>query len=58
MWLRDSNSSSPRIAMHLGYGDRSMGSDYVTKPWIGVRPAFTVDLSKVNTTVVDTVEYK
>ena len=44
--------------MHLGYGDRSMGSDYVTKPWIGVRPAFTVDLSKVNTTVVDTVEYK
>ena len=58
MWFRDSNSSSPCIAMHLGYGDRSMGSDYVTKPWIGVRPAFIIDLSKVNYTVAGAVHYK
>lgn len=58
MWFRDSNSSSPRIATHLGYGDRSMGSDYVTKPWIGVRPSFVIDLSKIDYTVTGSVNYK
>lgn len=59
MWFRDSNSSSPRIAMYLNYNIRSMNNiDSVTSPWVGVRPAFTVDLSKVNATVVDTVKYK
>lgn len=58
MWFRDSNSSSPRYAMILNYHDRSMVSDYVTKPWIGVRPAFTVDLSTVSASVVDSVNYK
>lgn len=58
MWLRDSNSRSPRDAMDLNYDNRSMRSNYVTGTWVGVRPAFTVDLSKVDATVVDTVNYK
>lgn len=58
MWFRDSNSSSPRNAMLLNYNIRSMGSIYVTNPWIGVRPAFTVDLSTVSVSVVDSVNYK
>lgn len=58
MWFRDSNSSSPRYAMILSYYDRSMSHDIVTHPWIGVRPAFTVDLSTVSVSVVDSVNYK
>ena len=59
MWFRDSNSSSPRHAMFLHYRVRSMIYDsYVTDPWIGVRPAFTVDLSTVSASVVDSVNYK
>ena len=59
MWFRDSNSSSPRHAMHLFCNIRSMSSDgIVTYPWIGVRPAFTVDLSTVSASVVDSVNYK
>lgn len=58
MWFRDSNSSSPRHAMHLYYGNRSMSYNYVTNSWIGVRPAFTVDLSTVSVSVVDSVNYK
>lgn len=58
MWFRDSNSSSPRYAMDLYYGNRSVGYHYVANPWIGVRPAFTVDLSTVSVSVVDSVNYK
>lgn len=58
MWFRDSNSSSPRIAMYLYYINRSMYNSYVTYTWIGVRPAFTVDLSTVSASVVDSVNYK
>lgn len=59
MWFRDSNSSSPRYAMCLFYPNRSMyDSCYVTNPWLGVRPAFTVDLSTVSVSVVDSVNYK
>lgn len=59
MWFRDSNSSSPRDAMILICDSRSMDSScYVTEPWIGVRPAFTVDLSTVSVSVVDSVNYK
>lgn len=58
MWLRDSYTSSPRYAMDLDYGIRSMINDNVTNPWIGVRPAFTVDLSTVSVSVVDSVNYK
>lgn len=58
MWFRDSNSSSPRYAMALHYLIRSMYNYYVTDTWIGVRPAFTVDLSTVSVSVVDSVNYK
>ena len=58
MWFRDSNSSSPRRAMSLIYDIRSLGNHTVTNPWIGVRPAFTVDLSTVSVSVVDSVNYK
>lgn len=58
MWFRDSNSSSSRMAMLLSHNSRSASYDYVTSPWTGIRPAFTIDLSKVNATVVDTVKYK
>ena len=58
MWFRDSYSGSPRNAMYLLYSIRSMGSNNVTNTWIGVRPAFTVDLSTVSASVVDSVNYK
>ena len=58
MWFRDSNSSSPRYALSLNYYSRSMYHYYVTTTWIGVRPAFTVDLSTVSVSVVDSVNYK
>lgn len=58
MWFRDSNSSSPRYALNLRCSIRSMSDSYVTNPWIGVRPAFTVDLSTVSVSVVDSVNYK
>lgn len=58
MWFRDSKASSPRHAMSLYYFDRSVNYNNVTNPWIGVRPAFTVDLSTVSANVVDSVNYK
>lgn len=58
MWLRDASSGSPRDAVDLGYRNHSLFDDYVTSPWIGVRPAFTVDLSKIDYTEVGHVDYK
>lgn len=58
MWFRDNNSSSPRSALYLYYSIRSMHNDRVTSPWVGVRPAFTVDLSKIDYTEVGHVDYK
>ena len=58
MWFRDSYTSSPRSAMLLGYYVRSLGNDSVAFTWVGVRPAFTVDLSTVSVSVVDSVNYK
>lgn len=59
MWFRDSNSSSPRGAVYLDYSNRSVHNyGAVTATWLGVRPAFTVDLSTVSVSVVDSVNYK
>lgn len=58
MWFRDSIFSSPRTAMSLIYNGRSMYDNSVTYAWIGVRPAFVIDLSKVNYTVTGSVNYK
>lgn len=35
-----------------------MNNHNVTYAWVGVRPAFTVDLSTVSVSVVDSVNYK
>lgn len=60
MWFRDSISSSPRNAMILYRNNCSMdnGSHAVTRTWIGVRPTFVVDLSKIDYIVTGTVNYK
>ena len=58
MCFRDSIFSSPRTAMSLIYNGRSMYDNSVTYAWIGVRPAFVIDLSKVDYTVTGTVNYK
>lgn len=60
MWFRDSNSSSPRSTAYLIYADRSMDSStgYVTYDWVGVRPAFVINLSKIDYTVTGSVNYK
>lgn len=58
MWLRDAYSASPRRAMNLNFNLHSLVSDTVTSPWFGVRPAFTVDLSKIDYTEVGHVDYK
>lgn len=58
MWFRDNNSGLPRYAMNLSYNCRSVDNNYATNPWIGVRPAFVIDLSKVDYTVTGTVKYK
>lgn len=58
MWLRDASSGSPRDAVGLDCNYRNLYGDYVTKAWVGVRPAFTVDLSKIDYTEVGHVDYK
>lgn len=58
MCLRDTSSGSPRLTMYLDYVYHSLGNYYVSGSWVGVRPTFVIDLSKVNATVVDTVNYK
>lgn len=60
MWFRDSNSSSPRSTVYLIYADRSMDSStgYVTYDWVGVRPAFVINLSKIDYTITGTVNYQ
>lgn len=58
MWFRDSYTSSPRYALILYCDDRSVSIGSVTNTWFGVRPAFTVDLSTVSASVVDSVNYK
>lgn len=58
MWLRDASSISSRDAMILYYDHLSLGNNFVTDPWFGVRPAFVVDLSKIDYTVTGSVNYK
>lgn len=58
MCLRDTSSGSPRLTMYLDYVYHSLGNYYVSGSWVGVRPTFVIDLSKVDATVVDTVKYK
>lgn len=58
IWLRDASATSPRYAIDLYYNYYGLDQSFVTIMVFSARPAFTVDLSKVNATVVDTVKYK
>lgn len=58
MWFRDGYTGSTRSAMYLSYSFRSMNKDLITDAGIGARPAFVINLSKVNYTVTGTVNYK
>ena len=58
MWFRDSKANSTCLAMSLSYDPLSMDNINVLATWVGVRPAFVIDLSKVNYTVTGTVNYK
>lgn len=58
MRLRDSSSASPRHTLCLSYNYRSLVSHYVTYTGPGVRPAFMVDLTKVDYTEAGHVDYK
>lgn len=58
MWFRDGYTGSTRSAMYLSYSFRSMNKDLITDAGIGARPAFVINLSKVNYTVTGAVNYK
>ena len=56
--LRDSSYASAGNIMLIHNNILSFGTGQVTHNELSVRPAFVIDLSKVNATVVDTVKYK
>lgn len=58
MWLRDASSASTHGAQDLYYRYHSLDIYSVTYSSVGVRPAFVIDLSKVNYTVTGSVNYK
>lgn len=58
LWLRDADKSTPFRALNLNYDYRSMGGYNVTITWNNVRPAFVIDLSKIDYTVTGTVNCK
>lgn len=58
VWLRDSNTNSPRWALGISKTYRSLCRHYVSSAWFDMRPAFVIDLSKIDYTVTGTVNYK
>lgn len=58
VWLRDNSAYSPHWALGISNTYRSLCRHYVSSAWFGVRPAFAIDLSKVDYTVTGTVNYK
>lgn len=58
MWFRDSKANSPCLAMSLSYDPLSMDNINVLATWVGVRPAFVIDLSKIDYTVTGSINYK
>lgn len=56
--LRDSSYASAGNIMLIHSNILSFGTGQVTHNELSVRPAFVIDLSKVNATIVDTVHYK
>lgn len=58
MWLRDSAHYTPMNSAYLHYKIRSFYTYIVTDTTMGVRPAFVVDLSKIDYSVTGKVNYK
>lgn len=58
MWLRDSAHYTPMNSAYLHYKIRSFNTYIVTDTTMGVRPAFVVDLSKIDYSVTGKVNYK
>ena len=58
MWLRDTSSVSPCVAVILSYYYHSFNYYDVTGSHFCVRPTFMVDLTKVDYTEVGHVDYK
>lgn len=58
IWLRDSVHGDPQEAMFVFFYGRSLATREVTDPSVYIRPAFTIDLSKIDYTVTGTVNYK
>lgn len=58
MWLRDSAHYTPMNSAYLHYKIRSFNTYIVTNTTMGVRPAFVVDLSKIDYSVTGKVNYK
>lgn len=57
IWTRDSDESTAYFAEYLRSNRGDLTCNYVYYKY-GVRPAFIIDLSKINATVVDTIHYK
>ena len=58
MWLRDSAHYTPMNSAYLHYKIRSFNTYIVTDTTMGVRPAFVVDLSKIDYSITGKVNYK
>ena len=58
MWLRDSAHYTSMNSAYLHYKIRSFNTYIVTDTTMGVRPAFVVDLSKIDYSVTGKVNYK
>ena len=59
IWTRDSSFLDSYHALNLSYRYKSISYDTdVTNIRVGVRPAFVIDLSKIDYTVTGTVNYK
>lgn len=58
MWLRDSAHYTPMNSAYLHYKIRSFNTYIVTDTTMGVRPAFVVDLSKIDYSATGKVNYK
>lgn len=58
IWTRDSNQGYARGAEYLDANRGRLGSDVVNSRTDGVRPAFVIDLSKVDCTEAGHTDYK
>ena len=58
VWLRDSSAYSSHWALGISKTYRSLCRHFVSSAWFDVRPAFVIDLSKVDYTEAGHIDYK